>query len=462
MSIKIYNTLSRKKEELKTLEPGKVSMYVCGPTVYDKAHVGHAMSALVFDVVRRYLEYRGYEVRHVTNYTDIDDKIIQRAAVEGVDSIEVAERYINEFARHLKDLNILSASKYPRATEEINSIVESVADLVDKGFAYPVDGDVYYRVDKFPAYGKLSGRKLEDMEAGFRIDVDTRKEHPLDFALWKAAKPGEPSWPSPWGPGRPGWHIECSVMSHSCLGEQIDIHGGGNDLIFPHHENEIAQSEAMHGKQFATYWMHNGMMQLSGAKMSKSVGNLVTIDSFLEKYEANVLRLMILNSSYRGPLTFNEETIEHAQKALKRLRSALKPALPQENWAGDGLEDSASKVQESFLMAMDDDFNTAGALGYIFDFVKEINQARDEGADQVALEAAQAVLQELTGVLGLDLALPDVQEGAAGEFIELLIRIRTRLREEKNWELSDLVRDELDELGVLLEDTSQGTTWQWK
>ena len=462
MSIKVYNTLSRKKEEFKTLEPGKVSMYVCGPTVYDKAHVGHAMSALVFDVVRRYLEYRGYEVRHVTNYTDVDDKIIQRAAVEGVDPIEVAERYIREFDRHLKDLNILQASKYPRATEEINNIVESVADLVDKGFAYPVEGDVYYRVDKFPGYGKLSGRKLEDMEAGFRIDVDTRKEHPLDFALWKAAKPGEPHWPSPWGPGRPGWHIECSVMSHSCLGEQIDIHGGGNDLIFPHHENEIAQSEAMHGKDFATYWMHNGMMQLSGAAMSKSTGNLVTIDKFLEKYEANVLRQMVLNSSYRGPIKFNEETIEHAQKALKRLRSALKPALPQDGWSGAELENKAEVVKEHFLKAMDDDFNTAGALGHIFDFVKEINQARDEGADQASLEAAQAVLKELTGVMGLDLTLPDVQEGAAGEFIDLLLQVRNKLRDEKNWELSDLIRDQLDELGVLLEDTSQGTTWHWK
>ena len=462
MSIRVYNTLSRKKEEFKPLESGKVSMYVCGPTVYDKAHVGHAMSALVFDVVRRYLEYRGYEVKHVTNYTDVDDKIIQRAAVEGVEPIEVAERYIKEFDRHLKDLNILPATQYPRATEEINNIVESVADLVEKGFAYAVEGDVYYRVDKFPEYGKLSGRKLEDMEAGFRIDVDSRKEHPLDFALWKAAKPGEPSWASPWGPGRPGWHIECSVMSHSCLGEQIDIHGGGNDLIFPHHENEIAQSEAMHGVQFARYWMHNGMMQLSGAKMSKSVGNLVTIDSFLEKYEANVLRMMILNSSYRGPLTFNEETIEHAHKALKRLRSALKPALPQESWEGDALQESAARVKEYFLQAMDDDFNTAGALGHIFDFVKEINQARDEGADGETLENAQAVLKELTGVLGLDLEKPEIQEGAAGEFIDLLIDIRDKLREEKNWALSDMIRDELDELGVLLEDTSQGTIWHWK
>jgi len=461
MSIQVYNTLTRKKEDFKTLEPDKVSMYVCGPTVYDKAHVGHAMSALVFDVIRRYLEYRGYQVKHITNYTDVDDKIIQRAAVEGIDPIEVADRYINEFDRHLKDLNILPAAQYPRATEEINSIVESVADLVDKGFAYAKDGDVYYRVEKFPDYGKLSGRKIEDMEAGFRIEVDSRKEHPLDFALWKSAKPNEPSWPSPWGNGRPGWHIECSVMSHSCLGEQIDIHGGGNDLVFPHHENEIAQSEAMHGKQFASYWMHNGMMQLSGAKMSKSVGNLVTIDSFLEEYEANVLRMMILNSSYRGPLTFNEETIEHAQKALKRLRSALKPALPQDSWKGD-LAEGISQVKELFLKAMDDDFNTAGALGHIFDFVKEINQARDDGADQESLAAAQQVLEELTSLLGLNLALGDTRSGEAEEFINLLIEIRKTLRDQKLWELSDLIRDKLIELDVILEDTSQGTTWHWK
>ena len=300
------------------------------------------------------------------------------------------------------------------------------------------------------------------MEAGFRIDVDQRKEHPMDFALWKAAKPGEPSWPSPWGNGRPGWHIECSVMSHSCLGEQIDIHGGGNDLIFPHHENEIAQSEAMLGKQFATYWMHNGMMQLSGAKMSKSVGNLVTIDSFLEKYEADVLRMMILNSSYRSPLTFNEETIEHAQKALKRLRSALKPALPKDGWNGCQLEDQSVQVKESFLEAMDDDFNTASAMRYLFDFVKAINQARDDGADQESLDKAQALLNELTGVLGLDLSVQEVQGGEAEAFIDLLIEIRKKLREEKLWELSDLVRDKLEELNVILEDTAQGTTWHWK
>jgi len=462
MSIQVYNTLGREKETFKTLQPGKVSMYVCGPTVYDKAHVGHAMSALVFDIVRRYLEYRGYQVHHVTNYTDVDDKIIQRAAVEGVDPMAIAQRYIDEFDQHLKDLNILPASEYPRATEEINRIVEGVADLVEKGYAYPKDGDVYYRVDKFPGYGKLSGRKIEDMEAGFRIDVDDRKDHPMDFALWKTAKPNEPSWPSPWGNGRPGWHIECSVMSQTYLGDQIDIHGGGNDLIFPHHENEIAQSEAISGKHFASYWMHNGMMQLSGAKMSKSLGNLVTIDSFLEKYEASVLRMMVLNSSYRSPLTFNEETIDHARKALKRLRSALRPALPKASWKGESLKEKSTQVKGAFQEAMDDDFNTAGALGQLFDFVKEINQARDEGADPASLEGAQQVLKELTGVLGLDLSLPETQGGEAENFINLLIEIRKKLRDEKLWELSDLIRDQLDQLDVILEDTPQGTSWRWK
>lgn len=462
MSIKIYNTLTKKKEALETLQPGKVSMYVCGPTVYAEAHVGHAMSALVFDIVRRYLEYRDYEVRHVTNYTDVDDKIIQRAAVEGVDPIQIAQRYIDEFDRHLKDLNILTASEYPRATEEINSIVEAVADLVEKDYAYPLNGDVYYRVNKFPGYGKLSGRKIEDMEAGFRIEVDNRKDHPMDFALWKAAKPNEPSWPSPWGNGRPGWHIECSVMCQSHLGDQIDIHGGGNDLIFPHHENEIAQSEALHGKKFATYWMHNGMMQLSGAKMSKSVGNLVTVDNFLEKYEPGVLRMMILNSSYRSPLTFNEETIGHAEKALKRLRSALRPALPKDGWEKGDLQKKTDQVKKLFLKSMDDDFNSAGAMGHLFDFVKEINLARDRGADPEYLLAAQDVLKELTGVLGLELELPEAQAGDAGQYIDLLIEIREKLRENELWELSDIIRDKLEERDVILEDTSQGTTWRWK
>jgi len=472
-------------------------------------------SALVFDIVRRYLEYRDYEVRHVTNYTDVDDKIIQRAAVEGVDPMQIAQRYIDEFNQHLKDLNILIASEYPRATEEINRIVEAVADLVEKGYAYPLNGDVYYRVEKFPEYGKLSGRKIEDMEAGFRIEVDERKDHPMDFALWKAAKPNEPSWPSPWGNGRPGWHIECSVMCQSRLGDQIDIHGGGNDLIFPHHENEIAQSEAMHGKQFATYWMHNGMMQLSGAAMSKSTGNLVTIDSFLGHYEANVLRMMILNSSYRGPITFNEETIEHSEKALKRLRSALRPALPKDDWEERDIQEKKDQVNKLFLEAMDDDFNSAGALGHLFDFVREINLARDEGASSEYLRGAQDVLKELTGVLGLELDIieskevvlsvnkevfrelssyfielddteaidilknevysadvapetdiqsivPDFDSIDNNAIINIAIKLRDRSRNNKDWATSDHIRDFLSSNGIVVEDSDQGTTWYIK
>ncbi len=462
MTIRVYNTLTRKKEEFIPLEPKKVRMYVCGPTVYDKAHVGHAMSVLVFDIIRRYLEFCGYDVIHITNYTDVDDKIIQRAAVEGVESKEVAERYIKEFEEHLKDLDVLPATRYPRATEVIDEIIDSIQALVDEGYAYEVEGDVYYRVEKFAEYGKLSGRKLEDMEAGSRIDVDSRKEHPMDFALWKAAKPNEPSWESPWGEGRPGWHIECSVMSHTFLGEQIDIHGGGNDLIFPHHENEIAQSEALTHQQFAKYWIHNGMMQLSGAKMSKSLGNLVTVEKFLEEYEANVLRMMVLNTSYRSPLTFNEETIDHAQKALRRLRSALRPAIPQENWDGEDLEAAAQKAEEQFISAMDDDFNTAGALGHLFDLVREINQARDQGADERSLSEAQNQLRRLTAVLGVDLEPPQHEGGEAEAFVELLIDIRKQLRDQKLWELSDQIRDQLQELNVILEDTPQGTIWHWE
>jgi len=462
MTLEIYNTLTRKKEPFKTLKPNRVSMYVCGPTVYDKAHVGHAMSVLVFDVIRRYLEYKGYEVELVMNYTDVDDKIIQRALVEDVDSIQIAERYIEEFNRHLEDLNVLPAAEYPRATDEIKHIIKSVKALVDKGYAYQANGDVFYRIEKFDEYGKLSGRDIEDMEAGSRVDVDTKKEHPMDFALWKAAKPNEPSWDSPWGKGRPGWHIECSVMSLHHLGEQIDIHGGGNDLVFPHHENEIAQSEALTGKKFASYWVHNGMMQLSGAKMSKSMGNLVTIEAFLEEHEANVLRMMVLNSSYRSPLKFNEETIEHAQKALKRLRSALKPARAQEGGLEGSLEEEAEKAKETFQEAMDDDFNTSAALAGLFDLVREINQARDEGADDQTLAEGQRMLKELTGVLGLELEKEEIKSGDVEPFIDLLVEVRDKLRESKQWELSDKIRDDLEEQGVILEDSPQGTQWHWE
>lgn len=462
MTLQIYNTLTRTKEEFQTLEPELVKMYVCGPTVYDQAHVGHAMSVLVFDIIRRYLEFKGYRVQHVMNYTDVDDKIIQRAAVEEVEPLEVAERYIREFDQHLVDLNVLPATEFPRATEEINRIIKAVEELIEKGYAYEVEGDVYYRVEKFAGYGKLSGRKIEDMEAGSRVGVDSRKDHPMDFALWKAAKPGEPSWESPWGEGRPGWHIECSVMSLSHLGDHIDIHGGGNDLVFPHHENEIAQSEALTGEQFATYWVHNGMMQLSGTKMSKSIGNLVTVESFLEENEPAVLRMMVLNSSYRSPLTFNEETVEHARKALKRLRSALQPALEDGREFEGDLGPVVEETREAFLKAMDDDFNTAGALGHAFELVREINQARDQGAGEEDLEEAQTALTELISILGVDLTARADRDSDAEPYIDLLVAVREQLREQKLWELSDQIRDQLAALDVVLEDKPDGTHWHWE
>ena len=466
MSLHVYNTLSRNKETFETLKPGVVSMYVCGPTVYDKAHVGHAMSSLVFDIVRRYLEYTGYEVRHVMNYTDVDDKIIQRAQYEEVNPIELAERYITQYDQHLKELNILPATVYPRVSTEIQNILQVVQGLIDKGYAYEVDGDVYFRVNKDDDYGKLSNRKLDDMESGSRINVDSRKESPMDFALWKSAKPGEPSWESPWGEGRPGWHIECSVMSLEHLGEQIDIHGGGNDLVFPHHENEIAQSESYTGKPFARYWLHNGMMQLSGEKMSKSLGNLVTIESFLEENEADVLRMMILNSSYRSPLTFSDEVIEQTKKALERLRNGLRPAFPGAAGANapvvEMLAEQVKATDAGFRATMDDDFNTAGALGYMFELVRVINQARDAQATDEQLQPAQSLLTEFGGVLGLSLVREVSDQAGAAPFIDLLLEVRGELRNEKLWQLSDLVRDKLKELGVSIEDTKTGTTWHWE
>jgi cysteinyl-tRNA synthetase len=464
--MRIYNTLTRQKEPFETLQPGKVSMYVCGPTVYSKAHVGHAMSALVFDIVHRYLEYRGYQVRHAMNYTDVDDKIIQRANEQGVNPIDLAETYINEFGQHLQDLNVLPAALYPRATEEMDQIIQMVHGLVDKGYAYAVDGDVYFRVERDKDYGKLSGRRLEDMLAGARVDVDERKENPMDFALWKSAKPGEPSWDSPWGRGRPGWHIECSAMNLHHLGPQIDIHGGGNDLIFPHHENEIAQSECLTGLPFARYWMHNGMMQLSGEKMSKSLGNLVTIEDFLAEHEADVLRMMVLNSSYRNPLTFSDEVIAQAEKALERLRSALRPAFAANGAAAPEAEEALNKqaaaTRQGFLEAMDDDFNTAGALGYLFELVRAVNQARDAGVGAAPLSAAAGVLRELAGVLGLRLERGEQEGGRAAPFVDLLIEVRAELRRQKLWAVADQVRKRLAELGVILEDGKEGTTWRWE
>lgn len=463
MTLKIYNTMTRKKEEFEPIEPGKVRMYVCGPTVYDQAHVGHAMSSIVFDVIRRYLEYKGFDVKHVMNYTDVDDKVILRAQDLGVDPLKLAEKYIDEYDEHLKELNILPATVYPRVSTEIDEIITMVQGLIEKKFAYEVEGDVYFRVGKDDDYGRLSRRATDEMQAGARLGIDERKEDPADFALWKSAKPGEPAWESPWGRGRPGWHIECSAMSLHHLGEELDIHGGGNDLIFPHHENEIAQSESFTGEPFARYWVHNGMMQLSGADMSKSTGNVFSVENFLKSYESDVLRLMILNASYRSPITYNEDVIEQAQRALERLKGALRPATPQDTVPEGTVEELNAAIKmarNAFDTSMDDDFNTAGALGSLFDLVKAINQARTAGVAEEHLKPSQDLLRDLANVLGLELKTDEALESSAAVFIDLLLEIRKALREAKQWDLADLIRDRLADLGVTIEDGKGGTTWR--
>lgn len=466
MTLKIYNTLSRTKEEFSTIEPGKVRMYVCGPTVYAEAHLGHAMSALVFDIARRYLEYKGYDVRYVMNFTDVDDKIINKANDLGVDPFRLAQQYIDGYKRNLEALNIKTATVNPRATEDMPQIIQMIQQLIEKESAYVVDGDVYYSVDSDDDYGKLSGRSLQTMNAGSRIQVDERKEHPMDFALWKSAKPGEPAWESPWGLGRPGWHIECSAMNMVHLGEQIDIHGGGNDLIFPHHENEIAQTESITGKPFARYWMHNGMMGLKDEKMSKSVGNMITIDQFLSQHPGDVMRLWVLNGSYRSPLTYNESVVEQTTQGYKRLLSAKKAALPGAKGLSESdqlkLQEVSEHARHAFIEAMDDDFNTSSAMAAIYELVKIINQARADGANDTQLEQAQSVFVELTGTLGLVLSEESSQGTSADAFIDLLVALRRDLRAEKNWKMSDKIRDELKSLGVILEDGKDGTTWSWE
>jgi cysteinyl-tRNA synthetase len=463
MTIRVYNTLTRQKEPFETIEPGRVRMYVCGPTVYDRAHVGHAMSTVVYDVIRRYLEYRGYDVHHVMNYTDVEDKVILRAKDLGVEPLELAERYLKDYDRHLIDMNVLPPQETPRASEEIDTIIEMVEGLVEKGYAYEREGDVFFRVEKDEDYGKLSGRRKQDMRAGARLDVDQRKEDPADFALWKAAKEGEPSWESPWGLGRPGWHIECSAMNLRYLGEQIDIHGGGVDLIFPHHENELAQTESLTGKPFVRYWIHNGMLQLRGEKMSKSLGNLIAVEEFLDQHEADAFRMLVLNSQYRGPLTFNDEVVGQAESALERMRSAFRPAIPGEDVdtaVEQELGDLVAETRTRFEAAMDDDFNTAGALGALFDLVRAINQARDAGASETGIGGAQEALADLAGVLGLELKEERRAPREAEPFIELLIQIREELRSEKQWQLADLIRDRLSDLGIALEDSKDGTYWR--
>jgi cysteinyl-tRNA synthetase len=459
--LSVRNTLTKQSEPFQPLTPGVVKMYVCGPTVYNRAHLGHAMSAIVFDVVRRYLQHLGFRVIHVMNFTDIDDKIIQRANERNEDAMALAQRYIDEWFEHVRALNLLPAHHYVRVSEVMPEIVAFIRRLVETSYAYEADGDVLFRVRAFAGYGKLSGRAVDDALSGARIAVDGRKADPLDFALWKAAKPGEPAWDSPWGPGRPGWHIECSAMVHKFLGEQIDIHGGGNDLVFPHHENEIAQSEAFTGRApFARYWLHNGMLQLRGEKMSKSGGNSVTIEEFLTDHAADVLRLVVLSSHYRRPLSFDEDIVGSAEQMHRRLLDALAPPRGSDaaGAAATELAGHAAAAGEAFHRAMADDFNTANALGHAFTLVRAINAARDAGAGGAPFAAAVLTLERLLRLLGLDLAAPRL-EADAEPFVRLLVNLRADLRAQKQWALADGVRQQLLELGVALEDGPGGTTW---
>jgi cysteinyl-tRNA synthetase len=440
-------------------------MYVCGVTVYNDAHVGHAMSALVFDIIRRYLEYRGYTVKHVMNYTDVDDKIINRAKQLKEDPLKLSQRYIEDYANDLKSLNVLPATSNPQVSKTMPLIIKFIEGLIQKEHAYAAsNGDVYFRVTSDDDYGKLSGRKLDDMQAGSRIEVEEAKDHPMDFALWKAAKEGEISWDSPWGKGRPGWHIECSAMNLAELGEQIDIHGGGNDLIFPHHENEIAQSESYTGKEFSRYWVHNGMLQLGGEKMSKSLGNIISIKEFLSKREADVMRMLVLNGTYRAPLLFNDETLDAAQKNVERLKSALRPASPSSKGlspeAISTLASAAESGKANFIEAMDNDFNTAGAIAALFEIAKAVNTARDGGATNEQLKSAQGIFRELANVLGLKL---EEKQGSSGQDAQVnaLIAERNEARKQKQWARSDQIRDQLKEMGVIIEDSKEGTKWRW-
>jgi cysteinyl-tRNA synthetase len=466
MAIQIYNTLTRQKEELQTLKPNHVAMYVCGPNLYAPSHVGHAFSYIVFDTVKRYLKFRGYQVRHVQNFTDIEDRIIAKAQAENKSIQDIAQVYIERFLNEMDALNVERADAYPRATGVIPQIIEITQALIDKGFAYEVAGDVYFRVRKDPDYGKLSKRSLDEMEAGARIAVDERKEDPMDFALWKASKPGEPAWDSPWGKGRPGWHIECSAMNYVEHGPQIDIHGGGHDVIFPHHENEIAQSESFTGKKpFARFWMHNALLRLSGDtsaedKMSRHVGNTLWIKDALERHTSDEIRLYLLSTHYRTPLAWTDADVDAAARGLERLRAALKDAIEPQALDDSALTQFAKQSREKFIAAMDDDFGTPQAIATLYDLAREINRARGEGVEPAKLANAQATLRELAGVLGLTLQEEKSKMLQAAPFIELLIQVRKDLRAAKQYALADKLRADLAKLGVTLEDTPQGTTWK--
>jgi len=452
--MKLYNSMTRQKEELTPLLAGKVSMYVCGPTVYNYIHVGNARPVIVFDALRRYLQYRGLDVNYVQNFTDVDDKIIRDAAAAGVPFQDYAERFIAEYFTDARGLGVRDATVHPKATEHMDGIIDMVQDLIAKGFAYEAEGDVYFRTKTCEQYGALSHQPLEDLEAGARIEVDTRKEHAMDFALWKAAKAGEPSWTSPWGEGRPGWHIECSVMSNHYLGKTIDIHCGGQDLCFPHHENEIAQSEAANGQKFVNIWLHNGFLNIDNEKMSKSKGNFFTLREVANVYGYLPVRFFMLSAHYRSPINYSQESLEQSAAALERLKTAV------ENWRhhaeagpeGAGMGNQA-EYRQRFNAAMDDDFNTAGAIGVVFELVREVNTAVAEGASAQFAKDAIALLEEFDGIFGL---LPEQKKAGLSPEIEALIELRQTARAAKNWAESDRARNELAALGITLKDTPQG------
>lgn len=452
--MKIYNTMTRKKEEFVPVEPGKVKIYACGPTVYNFFHIGNARPFIIFDTLRRYLEYTGMDVTFVQNFTDVDDKMIARANEENITLKSLGERFIKEYFTDAKGLGIREADIHPKATEHIGDIIKLVKTLIEKGHAYEVNGDVYYDVSSFRGYGKLSGQSLEDLQAGARIDVTDVKRNPEDFALWKAAKPDEDSWNSPWGQGRPGWHIECSAMSMKYLGETIDIHGGGQDLIFPHHENEIAQSEGATGKPFANYWMHNGYINVDNQKMSKSLGNFFTVRDISEKYDLTVVRLFMLSAHYRNPVNFSEELVAQAASAMARIKNCrdnLKFII--DNGTGEAVEVSKDicALEQNFKDAMDDDLNTAGAIGAIFEYIKDINLAFENGGDKKGAGEALATLDTILDVLGI---VPSEDE-IPSEIKELAEK-RQAARAAKDFSTADALRDQIAELGYELKDTPEG------
>ena len=467
--MKIFNTLTRRKEEFVPLEEGKVKMYVCGPTVYNLIHIGNARPMIIFDTARRYMEYKGYEVNYVSNFTDVDDKIIKKAIEEGVSAEEVSTRYIKECKKDMADMNVKPATTAPQATQEIQGMIDMIQTLIDKGYAYPAaDGTVYFRVKKFKEYGKLSHKNLDDLQSGFRslkVSGEDQKEDPLDFVLWKPKKEGEPSWPSPWCDGRPGWHIECSVMSKKYLGEEIDIHAGGEDLIFPHHENEIAQSECCNGEIFARYWMHNGFLNIDNRKMSKSLGNFRTVRQIGEQYDLQVLRFFMLNAHYRSPLNFSADLMEAAKNSLERiLEAAGKLKDRKDNAAKESItEEELELLKEAegfvtkFEDAMDDDFNTADALAAIFELVKFANTNVDENSSKEFAGGLYEELFKLSDVLGLKI---EKKEEILDKEIEDLIQERQAARKAKDFKRADEIRDELLKKGIILKDTREGVKWQ--